>query len=139
MRTGRAAAGDRARADETTELRQAAQEFESFLLQQLLKQARSASRLLGGDTQPEMPGRDIFESWQDETYASAVSGAGGIGLADLLVQQLQPSVQRARPETGVTPETGATRETAGPAGAPGSESALPPAVPPGSRQPAEED
>lgn len=85
-------------ADNAAELRQAAQEFESFLLQQLLKQARSASRLLGGDTQPEMPGRDIFESWQDETYATAVSGAGGIGLADLLVQQLQPPPPRPTPD-----------------------------------------
>lgn len=86
------------RADDTAELRQAAQEFESFLLQQLLKQARASARLLGGDTQPEMPGRDIFESWQDESYAQAIASAGGLGLADMLVRQLQPQTPRRVPE-----------------------------------------
>lgn len=90
-------AGRKTGGDETAELRQAAQEFESFLLQQLLKQARASARLLGGDTQPEMAGRDIFESWQDESYANAVASAGGIGLADMLVRQLQPQSLRPLP------------------------------------------
>lgn len=98
-----AAAGRNTGGDDTAELRKAAQEFESFLLQQLLKQARASARLLGGDTQPEMAGRDIFESWQDESYANAVAGAGGLGLADMLVRQLQPQPRRPLPADEAAP------------------------------------
>ncbi|HBA35699.1 MAG TPA: flagellar assembly peptidoglycan hydrolase FlgJ, partial [Gammaproteobacteria bacterium] len=74
------------KAEQTTEnIRQVAQQFESLFLNQVLKSMREAS-----------PGTDIFASKSslfyrdmlDKQLSVSLSSGGGIGLADVLVEQL---------------------------------------------------
>ncbi|HYG59207.1 MAG TPA: rod-binding protein [Symbiobacteriaceae bacterium] len=68
-------------------LREAAEQMESVFVEMLLKQMRQSNTALGG----EKPGfaRSTYESWQDQHQSRSIAGAGGLGLAKILYQQLQ--------------------------------------------------
>ncbi|MGE5589010.1 MAG: rod-binding protein, partial [Bacillota bacterium] len=71
---------------EAARLKDACQQFEALFLQQLLKEARAgAAALSGGNRSFD---REVYEGWQDEQFATALSGSGGIGLAEMLFRQL---------------------------------------------------
>lgn len=79
--------------DEAT-LRKVAQQFEALLTQQVLKSARAASmgdELMGG------AGLDLYKDMFDQQMAQQMSAGKGLGLADVLVQQL-----RGKPVTQAT-------------------------------------
>ena len=67
------------------EIRDAAEQFEALLVQQMLKQMRSASLddSLFGSSRMELA-HELF----DAEVAKSLSRAGGLGLADMLVRQL---------------------------------------------------
>jgi flagellar protein FlgJ len=75
-----------AKGGDAASLRKVAQEFEALLLQQVLKAARAAN-----------PGNEYFDSeatrtftgMLDEQHAQALSRGRGIGLADLIVRQME--------------------------------------------------
>src|SRR5690625_4842914 len=72
--------------NEDAALRQAAVDFESLFIHQLLRTMRQAtprSELL-----PSSMARDVFEGMLDEELANITASAGGIGLADMLMAQL---------------------------------------------------
>jgi len=71
---------------EAAGLKDACQQFEALFLQQLLKEARSGAAALSGEKRSF--DREVYEGWQDEQFASAMSGSGGIGLAEMLYRQL---------------------------------------------------
>ncbi len=74
-------------------LRNVAQQFESMFMQMVLKSMRSAS--LGDslfDTDQSLFYRDMF----DQQLAVKLSGNGGMGLADMLVEQLSRSSMLSR-------------------------------------------
>ncbi len=77
-----------ARDQDPDSLRAAAQQFEALFVQQVLKSARGASLgedLLGG------PQSDVYRDLFDQQMALHLSTAGGgIGLAEVLVRQMQP-------------------------------------------------
>jgi flagellar protein FlgJ len=67
-------------------LREAAGEFESLLLEQMVKDMRASvpkSKLFGDD-----PGRELFNEMLDGEFVRLMSNRGGVGLADFLVQNL---------------------------------------------------
>ena len=76
-------------------LRQVAEQFESMFMQMVLKSMRAASQ-----------GESLFESKQtlfyrdmlDQELSVKLSGNGGLGLADLLVEQLTRSQNPSRPD-----------------------------------------
>lgn len=82
-RTGASSNAERQR------LEQAAQEFEAIFLQQLFSQMRSAARALSAE--PPSYARQVYEGWQDQAMAQNMARAGGIGLHELLLRQLEPS------------------------------------------------
>ena len=67
-------------------LQGAAQEFESLLLETMVKEMRTSvpkSKLMGDD-----PGRELFNEMLDGEFVRLMSSRGGIGLADFLVNNL---------------------------------------------------
>lgn len=67
-------------------LKQAAREFESLLLEQMVKEMRSAtpkSELLGREKDQE-----LFQEMLDGEFVRLMTESGGIGLADFLVRSL---------------------------------------------------
>jgi len=67
-----------------TRLKETAEEFESLLLEHLLKDMRGSipkSTLFGND-----PGRKIFDEMLDGEFARVMSKRGGIGIAEFMVR-----------------------------------------------------
>ncbi|SFF55499.1 flagellar protein FlgJ [Fontimonas thermophila] len=74
-----------ARADSPEAVRQAAQQFEALLLQQMLKSMRAArlgDDVLGGEQ------TEFYREMADAQLAQHLSAGKGLGIADLLVRQL---------------------------------------------------
>lgn len=71
---------------EEAKLKEAAQEFEQFFLQLLLKQARQTTQAMRGEAASQE--RQIYEEWQDESLARAIASGQGIGLGEQLYRQL---------------------------------------------------
>ena len=78
--------------DETNDpaaLRKAAQHFESLFIDMWLKSAREASAVLSEDNPMRTPELEMHEEMRDHELALHLSKSGGIGLADVIVRQLQ--------------------------------------------------
>jgi len=90
-----------ARAQNPEALKQAAKQFEAMFTQQLLKAAHSqdsSGDLLGGADS------DVYRDLYDQQMAMQISSGKGLGLADMLVNQLRGIGQPA----GATPVSGKT-------------------------------
>ncbi|MES2884862.1 MAG: flagellar assembly peptidoglycan hydrolase FlgJ [Pseudomonadota bacterium] len=88
--------------DEAT-LRKVAQQFEALLTQQVLKASRAnalGEDLMGG------AGLDLYKDMFDQQMAQQIS-AKGLGLADVLVQQLRGSRMPSAPAPAPAPAAGA--------------------------------
>ncbi len=79
--------------DEAT-LRKAAEQFESLFLHMMLKNMRSEAFRHDLYDQQKI---DMYRDMQDQQLASHMASAGGIGLADALVRQMQGQVNRITP------------------------------------------
>lgn len=77
--------GERAKRNDVETLRQVAQEFESLLINQVMKSMRTASF---GDELFDSDATKTFTSLLDEQYAQSLSRSPGLGLADLIVRQM---------------------------------------------------
>ena len=82
--------GEGRRPVEDAKLKEACQQFESLFIQQLFKESRQGLASLSGEQRSF--GREVYEGWQDEQYARAMSSSGGIGLADMLYRQLSGTI-----------------------------------------------
>ncbi len=71
-------------------LRQAAQQFESMLMSSLWKSMKSSFD--EGDDDSSDPAMGTMQDWGMEAMASAVGRAGGLGIAKLIMKDLQPKV-----------------------------------------------
>lgn len=81
-----------AKQDDPEALKEAARQFEALFVQMILKSAREADELIGGEESllrsKEM---SFFQDMLDEQFSLAISQAGsgsGLGLAEVLVRQL---------------------------------------------------
>ena len=71
-------------------LRKVAQEFESLFLNEMLKSMRSATEALGKDNPLNTPAAKQYQEMYDQQLAVSMSReGGGIGLADVLMRQMQ--------------------------------------------------
>ena len=78
--------GLRKQARDEERLKRAAEEFESLLLEQMVKDMRASipkSQLFSDD-----PGRELFNEMLDGEFVRLMSHRGGIGLSSFLVQNL---------------------------------------------------
>lgn len=89
-----------AKADDEQALRKVAQEFESLLIAQLMKSMRDASF---GDDLFESSATKAFTGMLDQQYALELSRRPGIGIADLIVKQVQQARQSGVKKTPVEP------------------------------------
>lgn len=79
-------------ADKNSEgnMRKVAQEFESLFLNEMLKSMRSATDALGKDNPLNTPAAKQYQEMYDQQLAVSMSReGGGIGLADVLMRQMQ--------------------------------------------------
>lgn len=68
----------------------AAQQFESVLVRQFLKDAlQPALKGLGGG---DMPGKGVYEGMIVDAFAQSLAAGGGLGFASTLQAQLMPSI-----------------------------------------------
>ncbi len=67
-------------------IRRAARDFESILIEHMLRTARSSGSQKG--LFPSSNGAEIQRGMADEQFAKAIAQGGGIGLGDLLAQNL---------------------------------------------------
>ncbi len=73
--------------EDPVRIKEAAMQFESLLLAQILKSMREAGSegwLGGGEDQASLPALELAE----EQFAQALSARGGLGLSDLVVSGL---------------------------------------------------
>lgn len=78
---------------EDARLRQASEDFESLLTQQMLKTMRDSG--FKSDLLPVSSGEKIFRSMLDEQYAKNMAQSSGSGgLAEALMHQLQPAPKK---------------------------------------------
>jgi flagellar protein FlgJ len=78
--------GFKNKARDAQRLKETAQEFESLLLEQMVREMRATvpkSKLLGED-----PGRDLFNEMLDGEFVRLMSSRGGIGLGDFLASHM---------------------------------------------------
>jgi len=78
-----------------TALKEAARQFESLFTQMLLKSMRDANKSFGEDSLFGSDQGDMYQDMFDDQIAMQLSKGKGLGLADMLVRQLQGGVQSA--------------------------------------------
>jgi flagellar protein FlgJ len=104
-----------ARADDPAAIRAAARQFESLFTRMLLKTMREASL---GDGMGDSEQTKFYQDMYDQQLSVALSQGHGLGLADMLVQQLTRSgvgkttAAAAQPPPGATTATGAVAGSA---------------------------
>jgi flagellar protein FlgJ len=73
----------------------AAQQFESMMLQEMLKPMRSGEDSWGGDADKSSDSSmDTISSFGTEAVATAISKGGGLGIARQVIQQVTQEHQR---------------------------------------------
>ncbi|MBK8017795.1 MAG: rod-binding protein [Betaproteobacteria bacterium] len=75
-----------AKKDDEKALRKVAQEFEGLLLNQVMKSMRNASF---GDDMFESDTTRTFTGMLDQQYVQDITRGSGLGLADMIVRQVQ--------------------------------------------------
>jgi flagellar protein FlgJ len=87
-----------ARAQDPAALKEAAKQFESLFTQMLLKSMRDANRSFGEDSMFGSSQGDFYQDMFDDQMAMQLSKGKGLGLADMLVQQLTQAGMVKSPE-----------------------------------------
>lgn len=84
-----------------TALKEAARQFESLFTQMLLKSMREANKSFGEDSLFGSDQADMYQDMFDDQIAMQMSKGKGLGLADMLVRQLQGGVTGTQQPTAV--------------------------------------
>ena len=88
-----------------TALKEAARQFESLFTQMLLKSMREANKSFGEDSLFGSDQGDMYQDMFDDQIAMQLSKGKGLGLADMLVRQLQGGVQSTEKTSAPTTST----------------------------------
>ncbi|WP_419570977.1 flagellar assembly peptidoglycan hydrolase FlgJ [Rheinheimera sp.] len=94
------------RGDEQGALRQAAEQFEAIFFNMLLKSMRQANKAFEAEGLMNSQTTEFYRDMHDSQMASDLAQKGALGLADLLVQQLDPqaaAVQRKKTDPLLLP------------------------------------
>jgi flagellar protein FlgJ len=86
-----------------TALKEAARQFESLFTQMLLKSMREANKSFGEDSLFGSDQGDMYRDMFDDQIAMQLSKGKGLGLADMLVRQLQGGVQSSEKSSASAP------------------------------------
>jgi Rod binding domain-containing protein len=91
-------------------LRKSAQEFEAILLQSWLEKMNQS---FVGSSESQDPAHDTVSSLGTQAIASALAARGGIGIARMLLRQLQPKPDVQVKDSGelVPPDSGLPKQT----------------------------
>ncbi|MGS0824756.1 flagellar assembly peptidoglycan hydrolase FlgJ [Shewanella sp. 0m-8] len=81
----------RAQKDETSALKEVAQQFEGIFVQMLMQSMRDANAVFESDSPMNSQYTQFYEQMHDQQMSLNLSGEGMLGLADLMVQQLDPA------------------------------------------------
>lgn len=84
------------RNDEKAGLRQAAEQFEAIFFNMLLKSMRQANAAFEAEGMMNSQTTEFYRDMHDSQMASDLAQKGSLGLADLLVQQLDPQAAAGR-------------------------------------------
>ncbi|MFN3898768.1 MAG: flagellar assembly peptidoglycan hydrolase FlgJ [Alishewanella aestuarii] len=79
------------RSDEQGALRQAAEQFEAIFFNMLLKSMRQANKAFEAEGLMNSQTTEFYRDMHDNQLATDLAQKGGLGLAELLVQQLDPA------------------------------------------------
>jgi flagellar protein FlgJ len=90
---GLAALKNDAKQQAPTALKEAARQFESLFTQMLLRSMREANKSFGEDSMFGSDQADMYQDMFDDQMALQMSQGRGLGLAEMLVRQLQGGVQ----------------------------------------------
>ena len=90
--SGLASLKNDAKTQSPTALKEAARQFESLFTQMLLKSMREANQSFGEDSLFGSDQADMYQDMFDDQIAMQMSKGKGLGLADMLVRQLQGGV-----------------------------------------------
>jgi peptidoglycan hydrolase FlgJ len=104
---GLAALKNDAKDQAPTALKEAARQFESLFTQMLLKSMREANKSFGEDSLFGSDQADMYQDMFDDQIAMQMSKGKGLGLAEMLVRQLQGGVGATSQsqDAAATPET----------------------------------
>jgi peptidoglycan hydrolase FlgJ len=95
-------------------LKEAARQFESLFTQMLLKSMREANKSFGEDSMFGSDQADMYQDMFDDQMALQMSKGKGLGLAEMLVRQLQggvqPTEQTAAPAAAAASVPGASQQ-----------------------------
>ncbi|MEL7310344.1 MAG: glucosaminidase domain-containing protein [Pseudomonadota bacterium] len=95
-----------ARSNEDAALREVAEQFEALFMQQMLKSMRDAS--FGDPMFPDTGAHGLYRDLLDQQLATDSTQRGGLGLADMIVQQMRLRAASPVPEpVSASPATGA--------------------------------
>jgi flagellar protein FlgJ len=83
-----------ARQNSPEALKAAAQQFEALFVQMMLKSMREAGNASGGDALFGSDQQELYQDMYDKQISLELAKGRGIGLADMLVRQLEGSVAR---------------------------------------------
>lgn len=108
-----AAVRKQARSQDLAALEQTARQFESLLTKMMLKSMREANQTFGADLFGSSQ-QDLYQDMFDDQLSLQLAGGRGLGLADLLVQQLSRSTlataaHRSDPAAALSPNPAPTR------------------------------
>ncbi|GIU36080.1 flagellar assembly peptidoglycan hydrolase FlgJ [Shewanella schlegeliana] len=81
----------KAQNDETSALKEVAQQFEGIFVQMLMQSMRDANAVFESDSPMNSQYTKFYEQMHDQQMSLNLSGEGMLGLADLMVQQLDPA------------------------------------------------
>lgn len=83
-----------ARNDQAEALPKVARQFESLFLNMLMKNMRATTEVFSSGNMLHSPAEKQYQSMYDQELTNQLSQKGGIGLADMLIQQLTPKPQQ---------------------------------------------
>ena len=81
----------KAQKGENSALKEVAQQFEGIFVQMLMSSMRDANAVFESDSPMNSQYTKFYEQMHDQQMSLNLSGEGMLGLADLMVQQLDPS------------------------------------------------
>lgn len=94
----------RAGETEVGTLKRAAEEFESLFINMLFKTMRQANEVFGKDNMFESQESTFFREMLDNQWSVEMARGGGIGLADMMMRQLAPTLKTDESDSADVPE-----------------------------------
>ncbi len=95
-----------AKPDDQSALKAAAKQFESIFTQMLLTSMRKASEVLESDSPFNSQSTKFYRDMHDKQMVSNIAETGGLGLADMIVEQLSGNNPNFTPASVLRPDSG---------------------------------